>query len=83
MLTAFGWSHPPEVIRNLVENALKWRSWVSQWLPPRRKPDFFTDSQLRSYPHGYQLDDIEPPRMLSELNQANKFLTKRKPNAQK
>lgn len=82
MLRAFGWSSPPQVSRNFVENALKWRSWVSQWLPPRRNPDFFADSQLRSYPHGYQLEDIGPPRMLSELNQAKELPTNRKPNAQ-
>ncbi len=67
-LTAFGYSNPPAFVRNLVENSLKLRGYVSKWLLPRRKPDFFTDSKLRSYPHGYELNDLGPTKMLSKLN---------------
>ncbi len=67
-LTAFGWSNPPTLVRNLVEKSLKFRGHVSRWLLPRRKPDFFTDSRLRSYPHGYQLNDLGPTKMLAQLN---------------
>ena len=67
-LTAFGYSNPPAVVRNLVENSLKLRGHFSRWLLPRRKPDFFTDSKLRSYPHGYELNDLGPTKMLSKLN---------------
>ncbi len=67
-LTAFGWSNPPALVRNLVENSLKLRGHVSRWLLPRRKPDFFTDSKLRTYPHGYELSDLGPTWMLKVLN---------------
>jgi hypothetical protein len=71
-LSAFGWSNPPVFVRNLVENSLKLRGHLSKWLLPRRKPDFFTDSKLRSYPHGYQLDDLGPTKMLAKLNRLPK-----------
>ena len=67
-LTAFGWSNPPAFVRNLVENSLKLRGYISRWLLPRRKPDFFTDSKLRSYPHGYKVNDLGPTKMLAKLN---------------
>lgn len=68
MLTAFGYPHPPAVVRNLVENSLKLRGYLSRWLLPRKKPDFFTKSKLGSYPDGYDLNDLGPTRMLSNLN---------------
>lgn len=67
-LIAFGYSNPPTLVRNLVENSLKLRGRVSRWFLPRNKPDFFTDSKLRSYPHGYELNDLGPNKMLSKLN---------------
>ena len=71
-LTAFGLSNPPAILRNLIENSLRLHGYVSRWLLPRRKPDFFTDSKLRSYPHGYKLKDLGPTKMLSELNRLPK-----------
>ncbi|ACB54474.1 hypothetical protein cce_5128 [Crocosphaera subtropica ATCC 51142] len=70
-LTAFGSPHPPGFVCHFVENSLKLRGYVSRWLLPRRKPDFFTDSKLRSYPNGYSLSDIGPTKMLKELNRNN------------
>ena len=67
-LAAFGWSNPPALVRNLVEKSLKLRGHVSRWLLPRRKPDFLTDGNLRSYPRGYQLNDLGPTKMLAQLN---------------
>ena len=67
-LTAFGYSNPPALLRNSIENSLKLRGYISRWLLPRKKPDFFTDSKLRSYPHGYKLNDLGPTKMLSKLN---------------
>ena len=69
MLSAFGWKSPPVFVRNLVDNSLKLRGYISRWLLPRTKPDFFTDSKLKSYPHSYQLSDLGPLKMLAELNQ--------------
>ena len=67
-LTAFGYSNPSAFVRNLVENSLKLRGYISKWLLPRKQPDFYTDSKLRSYPHGYELNDLGPSKMLSKIN---------------
>ena len=67
-LLAFGWSNPPVWIRNLVESSLKLRGKISKLLLPRQKPDFYTDSNLRSYPNGYELKDLGPEKMLDKLN---------------
>ena len=68
MLDAFGYSHPPTLIRNLVENSLKLRGYFYRWLLPRKQSDFFTNSKLKSYPDGYDLNDLGPTKMLSKLN---------------
>ena len=67
-LEAFGWSNPSPWIRSLVESTLKLRGKTAKLLLPRQKPDFYTDSKLKSYPHGYELEDLGPTKMLDELN---------------
>ena len=67
-LSAFGWSNPPSWVRSLVESSLKLRGQIAKWLLPRRKPDFYTDSNLRSYPNGYEMKDLGPNKMLDRLN---------------
>ncbi len=70
-LNAFGWSNPPTLVRNLVEESLKLRGYISRWLLPRRKPDFLTESNLKTYPHGYRLNDLGPTKMLAQLRKEN------------
>ena len=71
-LEAFGWSSPAPWICNLVTNTLKLRGNVSKLLLPRQKPDFYTDSKLKSYPNGYKLEDLGPTKMLGKLNNASR-----------
>jgi len=70
-LDAFGWQHPSTFVRTVVANSLKLRGRISKYLLPRTKPDFYTDSKLRSYPDGYTLNDLGPEKMLSKLNQVS------------
>lgn len=67
-LAAFGWATPPVYVRNLVEISLKLRGYFARLLLPRSQPDFYTDSDLRSYPNGYELTDLCPVKMLKTLN---------------
>ncbi|MEQ9232473.1 oxygenase MpaB family protein [Coleofasciculus sp. E2-BRE-01] len=67
MLAAFGFAKPSTVMVSSVENSLKLRGYLQRWLVPRRRSDFFTESQLKSYPRGYQLRDIAPSWMLDKL----------------
>ena len=71
-INAFGYPHPSAFVRSLVENSLKLRGRIAKWLLPRRKADFYTDSKLRSYPHGYTLNDLGPKTMLAKLNNLSK-----------
>ena len=68
-IAAFGFASPPEAVRNFVASSLKLRSYFAKLLLPRSKPDFYTDSKLKSYPDGYKLSDLGPTKMLNTLNQ--------------
>lgn len=67
-LTAFGFTQPSRLIRNLVQSSLRLHGYITKMLLPRINPDFYTDSKLISYPHGYDLADLGPVKMLSTLN---------------
>lgn len=68
MRSALGWPESPAAIKSAIVLGLKTRSAIASRFPDRRKPDFFADQRQRSYPGGYQLEDIGPPSMLEDLN---------------
>lgn len=68
MRRAFGYPTPPEELCWAIAQTLRFRGWMMRSLPPRTTPDFFVDSTLRSYPHGFTLADVGPPSMRSRLN---------------
>jgi hypothetical protein len=61
MLEAFGFPKPQRLVRLLVRAGLAGRGRIVRWLPPRRKPHFFTDRRNRTYPHGYRIAELGPP----------------------
>lgn len=61
VLTAFGFPRPRPLTRRLVTGALTVRARVLRWLPPRRRPRLRTALAHRSYPHGYQIEQLGPP----------------------
>lgn len=68
MLDAFGFPHPPQTLRWLVENTLKIRGRILRFFPAKNQPIFYTDVSHRSYPKGYQMEEIGPPHLLESLN---------------
>jgi hypothetical protein len=59
LLDAFGFPHPPRVLRALVRTGLKARGCVVRFLPPRSEPRFARQlPQIRSYPDGYQVSGL-------------------------
>jgi len=64
-LAAFGFPKPLPASRALLRAALKLRGRVVRWLPPRREPYFLTDTQNRTYPRGYQISELGPPRLVA------------------
>jgi hypothetical protein len=63
MLEAFGFPRPLSFMPPLVRFALKLRGKFVRFLPPRKKPHFFTDIPNRTYPQGYKISELGPPRM--------------------
>ena len=68
MLEAFGFAPPSPVTRLAIENILKLRGQLQRLLLPRKKPDFYSDGKISSYPEGYKLTDLGPSKMLQSLN---------------
>ena len=71
MIRAFGFPNPKVWQRQVIEKLLRSRGRLLRYFPPRQTPSFFSDEPQRSYPHGYNLADLGPPKMLSELNDSN------------
>ncbi len=64
LLEAFGFPKPHPVWRAVVRTGLRWRGRIVRWLPPRRSPHFFTDDANRTHPHGYEIDQLGPPKLV-------------------
>jgi hypothetical protein len=64
MIAAFGFPKPLPLTRLLLRTGLKLRGRVVRWLPPRRQTYFFTDSRNRTYPRGYRISKLGPPRLV-------------------
>jgi hypothetical protein len=62
MLAAFGFPRPFKFMPPLARFALKARGKFVRFLPPRRKPHFFVDIPNRTYPKGYEIAELGPPR---------------------
>jgi len=58
LLDAFGFPKPSPAMRRLVEGGLKLRAHVVLWLPERRHPKLRTKARHRTYPHGYDIEDL-------------------------
>ncbi len=67
VLTAFGFPRPWPLTRRLVVGALKVRARILRWLPPRRRPRLRTAIPHRTYPHGYQIEQLGPPQSEPEV----------------
>jgi hypothetical protein len=61
LLDAFGYPRPAPQLRQAVEGALRLRARAIRWLPERRRPQLRTALRHRSYPHGYQIEELGRP----------------------
>jgi ER-bound oxygenase mpaB/B'/Rubber oxygenase, catalytic domain len=68
MRVALGWPEAPGWLRRSVVRALRLRSGFLRQLPPRQSGDFFVDHRHRSYPQGFEVEDLGPLEMLESLN---------------
>jgi hypothetical protein len=65
MIVSFGFPRPLPLTRPLLRSLLKLRGQLVRWLPPRRSPHFFTDNRNRTYPEGYEITGLGPPRRVA------------------
>jgi hypothetical protein len=69
MLESFGFPKPFPVARALVDKGLRLRGRLVRFLPPRRKPHFFMDNRNRTYPGGYMIKKLGPPKLVEKEKQ--------------
>lgn len=69
MIQAFGFPAPQPWQRSILTQVLRSRGQLLRYFPPRQTPSFYSDEPQRSYPKGYDLSDLGPPKMLKDLNQ--------------
>lgn len=65
MLAAFGFPRPLPGLRAVTGRLLRLRGRVVRLLPPRRQPHFFSDRPNRTYPQGYDIGALGPPRLVA------------------
>ena len=65
MLEAFGFPRPLPGARGLIGSMLRLRGRIVRWLPPRRKPNFFTNRPNRTHSQGYEISSLGPPRLVA------------------
>jgi hypothetical protein len=58
---SFGFPEAPAWAKALAIGAMKVYGRALRWLPPRRKPRRFTQEKNRTYPNGYQIEQLGPP----------------------
>ena len=61
-LASFGFPRPFAFMRKLVNGALKMHGRVVRILPARTTPNFFSDRRNRTYPYGFELAKLGPPK---------------------
>lgn len=61
LCAAFNFPQPAPGMRALVTGALRWRARAVRWLPERRQPLRRSSLPHRSYPNGYQTEELGPP----------------------
>jgi hypothetical protein len=60
LLDALGFPHPSPRLRRLAQAGIRARSRAVRYLPPRRKPRLRTLEKHRSYPQGYEIEELGP-----------------------
>ncbi len=61
-LAAFGFPQPSGTVRWLMIRALRLRGWCASYFSGGLRPRLRTEMVHRSYPAGYRIEDLGPPR---------------------
>ncbi len=58
LLDAFGYPHPPSLIRKSVTGGLTLRSKIMRYWPERKKPLLGTQRKRPTYPEGHKIEEV-------------------------
>ena len=61
LIEAFGFTKQPQALQKLVAVSLSLRGRFIRLLPPRRHPRLITALKSRTYPNGYEIEQLGPP----------------------
>lgn len=61
LIEAFGFPKQPIFLQKLVAFGLRLRGRFIRLLPPRRAPRLLTQMKNRTYPNGYEIEQLGPP----------------------
>jgi hypothetical protein len=62
LIESFGFPRPSAAMRRLLDRSMRLRAWCLRRLPPRRRPRLRTEMRHPSYPRGYRIEDLGPPK---------------------
>jgi hypothetical protein len=62
LIEGFAFPRPSRMMRWIVKTGLGMRARLLRWLPKRRRPSLRTEMTHRSYPAGYRIEQLGPPR---------------------
>jgi hypothetical protein len=65
MIAAFGFPRPLPLTRPALRAALRMRGRIVRWFPARQSPHFFTDIPNRTWPRGYRIGELGPPKLVA------------------
>lgn len=72
MLQSFGFQKAFPGMRAFVRSMLKLRGKIIRLLPPKTEPHFFMDAKNRTYPQGYQITKLGPPKLVEHGTRQSK-----------
>jgi hypothetical protein len=68
MLKALGYSLPSSSLKKLVYGAMRLRAFGLKKITFKKYPSFVTTEKNRTYPKGYEIDELGPENVLKQLN---------------
>jgi hypothetical protein len=67
MLQALGYAKPPAALRAFVKGAMRLRALALRKLTFRKYPSFFTTLKNRTYPKGYEMQELGPENLIRHI----------------
>lgn len=67
MLAALGYSRPPAFLKTTVKAAMRLRALSLRKITFKKYPSFFHTEPIRTYPKGYELEQLGPENLVKKL----------------